>query len=252
MLDAPATAKLPGLETAVVQFHNVNYSINKNKLIHDASCQLDLSGITVVMGPNGAGKSLFLRLIAGLLEPDSGRVQVCMNNRSDNRNRCISLVFQNPVLLRRSVHANVAFALKQQRHPVKNIDKLVKRSLMMAQLEHYAETPARHLSGGEQQRLAMARALVVTPAVLLLDEATANLDPASTYIVEKMVENIARNGTKVIFVTHDVRQAKRMGDDILFISNGRIMIHKDADEFFLNPDSQEAQSYLDGRVPNSK
>jgi len=233
-----------------IEFHNVDFSINGKKLIDNASCQLTKTGKTVVMGANGAGKSLFLRLIAGLIQPNSGTLHVCNGNPSSTGDVCISMVFQNPILLRRTTFANVAYVLKQGGHRKQAIATKVDDALALAQLRDHAQTPARRLSGGEQQRLALARALVVCPDILLLDEATANLDPASTFIVENMVDEVSRTGTKIIFVTHDIRQTRRVADDILFIHNGRILAHKPAREFFRDPGSHQAQAYLDGRVPD--
>ncbi len=244
-----------------IEFHNVDFSINGKKLIDNASCQLTKTGKTVVMGANGAGKSLFLRLIAGLLQPDSGQLHVCTGNPSSTGDVCISMVFQNPILLRRTTFANVAYVLKQSGqsgqsgqggHRKQAIAAKVDDALALAQLRDHAQTPARRLSGGEQQRLALARALVVCPDILLLDEATANLDPASTFIVENMVDEVSRTGTKIVFVTHDIRQTRRVADDILFIHQGRILAHKPTREFFRDPGSDQAQAYLDGRVPDQR
>ncbi len=231
-----------------VSFRNVEFSIDGKRLLHKLNCEIGKAGKTVIMGPNGAGKSIFLRMIAGLLKPESGEIFIPPNDSEQQRSADISIVFQNPVLLRRSVSANIAYVLKQQGHSKKTIARLVSEALVQAKLEDRAQMPARQLSGGEQQRLAMARALVMGSSILLLDEATANLDPASTFIVEEMVDVASRAGTKIIFITHDVRQAKRVGDDILFLHKGRILAHKPKDAFFKEPGSEEAQAYLDGRV----
>ncbi len=238
---------------APIEFHDVHLSLQGHPLIHNMSCKLTTDGKTVVMGANGAGKSLFLRLIAGLLTPDNGQI---IKHAKEENEPCISMVFQSPVLLRRSTYANVAYALKQQAkrlaHSKDSQERLINEALSLAQLQRHKNAPARRLSGGEQQRLALARALVVSPNILLLDEATANLDPASTQIVEKMVDEVSQNGTKIVFVTHDVRQAKRVADDILFIHEGRIMVHKPVKDFFLKPGSIEAQAFLDGNVPDKQ
>ncbi len=123
------------------------------------------------------------------------------------------------------------------------------RALQDAQLENHADTPARKLSGGEQQRLAMARALVVSPPALLLDEPTASLDPASTFVIEDLITGASSRGTKIILVTHDIKQAKRLADDIVFIHEGKIVAQNGRDGFFREPGSEQAQSYLDGRMP---
>ncbi len=250
MLDVTARNDQTRKHYASVVFQGVTLSINARSFIHNVSCELSSSGKTVVMGANGAGKSLFLRLIAGLFKPDSGKIDICGTEKQGSQEICISMVFQNPVLLRRSAYENIAFVLKQKGMSGRNMTQIAENALHLAQIENHADKAARSLSGGQQQRLALARALVVEPDILLLDEATANLDPASTFIVEKMVDDVSKTGTKIVFVTHDVRQAKRIGDDILFIHDGRILAHKPIKDFFRDPGSNEAQAYLDGRVPD--
>ena len=230
-----------------VSFRNVEFSIDGKQLLQGVNCEISRAGITVIMGPNGAGKSMFLRIIAGLLKPVRGEVFIQPERGEQGVSAEISIVFQNPVLLRRSAYANIAYVLKKRGVAKNTSVQRVNQALAHAKLEGRAQTPARQLSGGEQQRLAMARAMVMDSAILLLDEATANLDPASTFIVEKMVDEASHNGTKIIFITHDVRQAKRVGDDVLFLHQGRILAHKPKDKFFENPGSDEAQAYLDGR-----
>ncbi|MCP4320181.1 MAG: ATP-binding cassette domain-containing protein [Hyphomicrobiales bacterium] len=232
------------------RFHNVCLTVGNRQLIHNINCTFSNSGMTVVMGPNGAGKSLFLRLLSGLLKPTSGYIFGMADEGTDPRPP-LSMVFQHPVMLRRSAYANIAFVLRRQGWPASTLADKVNGALRAARLQGQAQSPAYRLSGGEQQRLAMARALVVEPRALLLDEPTASLDPASTDIVETMAIDAARKGTKVVFVTHDIKQAKRIANDILFIHSGRVMAHKPAREFFLEPGSVEAQAYLDGRVPES-
>lgn len=165
-----------------------------------------------------------------------------------DKKQCFSLVFQKPILLRRSTSENIAYVLRQSNAAKDSIAASVQTALKAARLEHRAQTPAHDLSGGEQQRLALARALVTAPCILLLDEPTASLDPASTSIVEEMMQQAEHNGMKVILVTHDIKQAKRIGDDIIFLHEGEILAHVPARQFFKTPGSDEAQAYLDGRV----
>lgn len=239
----------PVVAERMVEFKNVNLTINGKKLIDDLSFQITGPGKTVVMGANGAGKSLLMRLISGLLQPDNGEITCWSGSEKSPRPVRMSMVFQKPVLLRRTAFANIAYVLKQQNLPKQHLSQIVNDALDMAQLGRHAQTPARKLSGGEQQRLALVRGLVVKPDILLLDEATANLDPASTFIVEQLVDKASQGGAKVLFVTHDVRQAKRTADDILFLHEGRNLAHQPAEQFFENPGSREAQAYLDGRLP---
>jgi tungstate transport system ATP-binding protein len=189
------------------------------RIIDNVDLTIGGHGISVIMGPNGAGKSVLLRLLTGLLPPDRGMVRWAGSRANRARAPSVGLVFQKPVLLRRS-----------------------------ALLGHLARSPARLLSGGEQQRLALARALAPDPEVLLLDEPCANLDPAATAAIEALIRDAKARGTKVVLVTHDVAQAKRLADDITFIHDGRIVEQAPAGGFFDHPASDAGRAYLDGRL----
>ena len=239
-----------------LQFKDVVLEIDGVALIQQINCTLEASGKTIVLGPNGAGKSLFLRLMTGLMEPTSGSISGGLEDQDSSQKLsedtgapCMSLVFQNPVMLRRTAYENIAFVLRHHNIPKHEIEQLVEAALLIARLETKAQVPARRLSGGEQQRLALARTLIIKPHALLLDEPTASLDPLSTSIVEDMIERADAIGTKIVLVTHDIKQAKRMADDILFIHEGRVLAHKSKRAFFKDPGSKQAQAYLDGRVP---
>jgi tungstate transport system ATP-binding protein len=199
----------------------------------------------MVMGPNGAGKSLLLRLLHGMLQPTGGSVLWGGQPLSKEIRKRQAMVFQRPVLLRRSVAANIDFVLKLggKVEPERRDEILDHVGL----LDH-ARQPARLLSGGEQQRLALARALALEPEVLFLDEPTASLDPASVLMIEQIVLGAHRRGTKIIFISHDIGQAKRLGDEIVFLHNGRLAEHTPAGRFFANPSSEAAQAYLEGRI----
>lgn len=206
---------------------------------------LPKSSLTVVLGPNGAGKSLLLRLMHGLLEPAAGEI-LWDGKRLDERMRVRqAMVFQRPVLLRRSVGANIRFVLRLRgKATLEAVDSL----LAEVGLEQLADQPARQLSGGEQQRLALARALALKPAVLFMDEPTASLDPAATASIESIVKRAHERGAKVIFVTHDLGQARRLADDIVFLNRGRLVEHTPAERFFDKPDSRQARQYLSGKL----
>jgi tungstate transport system ATP-binding protein len=158
------------------------------------------------------------------------------------------MVFQRPVFLRRSVAANVRYVLGRHGIPRRQRQPMVMESLEQAGLLHLAEQSARVLSGGEQQRLALVRAWVLQPQVLLLDEPTASLDPAATSMVEALLERIHRAGTKLIMTTHDLGQARRLADEVLFLHHGRLVEQAPARTFFTNPQSQEAAVFLEGKL----
>jgi tungstate transport system ATP-binding protein len=159
------------------------------------------------------------------------------------------MVFQRPVLFRRSVLGNMTFALG-----LAGVAKEERRDRALAALDRVglaalAERPARVLSGGEQQRLALARAWSLQPEVLFLDEPTANLDPGATREIEAVVEAIHAAGTKIVLVTHNLGQARRLGDEVLFLDRGRLVERTAIDRFFDNPQSAEAAAFLKGELP---
>ncbi len=206
---------------------------------------LDLGpiGCTVVMGPNGSGKSLLLKLLHGLIAPAAGRIDWGGQAPADVTSRQ-ALVFQKPVLLRRSVAANMDFVLRARGKDRGRRDAWLDH----VGLAHKAHQPARLLSGGEAQRLALARALATEPEVLLLDEPTASLDPASVIAIERIVDDACRRGVRIIFVTHDPGQARRMADDVVFLHRGRVAEHASAADFFPEPRCEAARDYLNGRI----
>ena len=204
---------------------------------------LGTTGCTMIMGPNGSGKSLLLKLLHGLMRPCTGRID-WGGQAPEQVTARQALVFQKPVLLRRSVAANVDFVLRARAKDAAQRHALLDH----VGLSHKANQPARLLSGGEAQRLALARALATDPEVLFLDEPTASLDPASVLSIERIVGEARDRGVRIIFVTHDVGQARRMADDVVFLNRGRIAEHSPAKDFFPEPRSPEARDYLNGRI----
>jgi tungstate transport system ATP-binding protein len=157
------------------------------------------------------------------------------------------MVFQRPVMLRRSALANVVYALKIAR--VENAARLALDALKEVGLAHLAHRPARVLSGGEQQRLALARAWALHPEVLFLDEPTASLDPSATREVETIIRAFDASGTKIVMATHNLGQARRLGDEVLFIHQGRLVERAPVDRFFTQPASAEAAAFIKGELP---
>ena len=212
-------------------------------LVDGLDLRIESPGITAIMGPNGAGKSLLLRLLHGLLEPEAGEVR-CAGRRLDAAlRRRQAMVFQKPVLLRRSVAQNLDFVLGRKGRARR--DALLER----AGLAHRATAPARRLSGGEAQRLALVRALATEPEMLLLDEPTASLDPAAILAFEALLREASAQGTKLILVTHDAGQARRLAEDVAFVHAGRVIEHAPALPFLAAPQAEAARAYLDGRLP---
>jgi tungstate transport system ATP-binding protein len=205
-------------------------------------------GITVLMGPNGAGKSVLLRVLAALITPDAGDVRWGHATPTRALRPRIGFVFQKPVLLRRSAIANIRHAL----HAVgcaRNISAdRAREALAFAGLQHLQNSPARLLSGGEQQRLAIARALALQPEVLFLDEPTANLDPAATAQIEAMIQDVTARAKQVVLVTHDVGQARRLASHIEFMHRGRIVESGAAQSFLSAPATPAASAFLAGQI----
>jgi len=219
--------------------------VDGTRLIDGIDLRLRPGPVTVVMGPNGAGKSLLLRLLHGLIQPTSGDITWGGQALDDDIRRRQAMVFQRPILLRRSVAANIDFVLGLRGKATAGRRADI---LELVGLSDRARQPARLLSGGEQQRLALARALALAPDVLFLDEPTASLDPASVQWIEEIVRTAQDRGTKIIFVTHDIGQARRLGDEIVFVHRGRVLEHTPAKQFFEAPASDEARDYLNGRI----
>ena len=223
------------------------YEIGGKHLLDGISFRTDAGPRTVVLGPNGAGKSLLLRLCHGLLPPSAGTIAWAGAPLAMAR-RCQAMVFQRPVLLRRSTAANIAYVLRLQGVPRRQRRAMLTEALEQAGLLPLAARPARVLSGGEQQRLALARAWVLKPQVLFLDEPTTSLDPAATRAVEALLEHIHCSGTKIIMTTHDLGQARRLADEVLFLHHGRLVEYAPAPAFFSNPQSKEAAAFLEGKL----
>jgi len=229
---------------AVVSVSGLTYAPQGNVLLGNVSATFRRSGITIVMGPNGAGKSLLLRLIGGLIEPDGGTVT--LTHDIDNQPARVAMMAQRPVLLRRSVQANLDFALDVYGVPKPARADRIRELLSLVGLQAMAARPARLLSGGEQQRLSLARALAMEPDFLLLDEPTANLDPNATAHIEEIVQQAAASGVKIIFVTHNRDQARRLADEVVFLHRGRLIEQSPVDTFFEKPETKEARDFLAG------
>ena len=200
---------------------NVTFVARGRSIIDGVSCEFTPGPRTVILGPNGAGKSVLMRLCHGLLAPTAGRI-VWQGRRDDGRPRAQAMVFQRPVMLRRSAIGNVTYGLKLAGVDSAERDRRAQEVLDAVGLRAAAQGPARILSGGEQQKLALARAWALDPEVLFLDEPTANLDPSATREVETIVGQIHASGTKIVMTTHNLGQARRLGDEILFINAGRL------------------------------
>ncbi len=209
-------------------------------VIAPLSLELQAGPSTIILGANGAGKSVLMRLMHGLLAPSAGKVSWSGTGRQ-------AMVFQRPVMLRRSALANVVYALEVA--GVRDAERQAREALKEVGLAHLADRPARILSGGEQQRLALARAWALQPEVLFLDEPTANLDPSASREIEVLIRAFDAAGTKIIMSTHNLGQARRLGDEVLFLHQGRLVERAPVDRFFRQPASPEAAAFIKGELP---
>ncbi len=230
-----------------LSLENVSFEAGGKRLIKDLTCRFEKGHRSVIIGPNGAGKSLFLKLCHGMIPPLEGKV---VWNDPDPTSARLSqaMVFQRPVMLRRSVSANIHYPLKLRGIKKADRNALTEEALSRAGLGRLRDHPARVLSFGEQQKLALARAWALKPQILFLDEPTASLDPAATHAVEELIEAIHAQGAKVIMTTHDLSQAKRIADEILFIFRGRLLERAPTEQFFKQPENDLAQAFVRGEL----
>ena len=245
-VELPPT-KIGGLLPIMAQ--NLSVSRGGRAILNNVEFRLsEEPRTTMLLGPNGAGKSLLIRILAGLAGPDSGRLT--WGGRAPDRALMarIGFVFQRPIHLRRTALANIVYALSVTGVAKGHQLARARAALAGAGLEHLADIPARVLSGGEQQRLAIARATACQPELLILDEPTCSLDPASTAHIEDMLRMIRAAGTPIFMVTHDIAQARRLGDDIVFMHRGCILERGPAERFFHAPQTKQAAAFIAGEI----
>ncbi len=231
-----------------LRLEQVAFSAGGREIISPLSLDIGAGSSTVILGANGAGKSVLMRLMHGLLAPTSGRV-AWSDADAQRVRRQQAMVFQRPVMLRRSALANVVYALEIAGVPAAERKSRALEALKEVGLFGLANRPARVLSGGEQQRLALARAWALHPEVLFLDEPTASLDPSATREIETVIRAFDAAGTKIVMATHNLGQARRLGDEVLFVHQGRIAERSPIEQFFKQPSSAEAAAFIRGELP---
>jgi len=234
----------PPVTNLPILLKDVSFAVRDVTILDRITLALAAGAPTVVIGPNGAGKTTLLRLAMGLIHPTAGRAT--WDGRADASPDRRAIVFQRPVMLRRSAEANLRYALEVANVPSAERASRVRELLALIGLADLGDRPARKLSGGEQQRLALARALAKDPQVLFLDEPTASLDPAATKSVEDLIRDIAARGIKVVMATHDLGEARRLAGDVVFTHRGRIVESAEAQSFFQSPRTAEARTFLAG------
>jgi tungstate transport system ATP-binding protein len=215
-------------------------------ILSDLTLTIAAGTPTMLIGPNGSGKTTLLRAAMGLIPLTRGRISWGGLETAPAARRAI--VFQRPVMLRRSAAGNIAYALAAADVPRAQHQSRIDELLTLVGLTGMGERPARRLSGGEQQRLALARALARDPAVLFLDEPTASLDPAATKAIEDIVRAVAARGVKVLMSTHDLGQAKRLASEVVLLHRGCLIEQGPAQDFFAGPQTEEARKFIAGEL----
>ena len=229
-----------------IKIKNLILFSNKGEgnLIDIPNLQFDSKSISVIIGPNGAGKSLLLNIIQGLILPSAGTIKI-KSSIKDKSCKKVSIMMQRPSFLRRTTEQNIQFVLELNKDKIKvSYLDVLERFDLIAQRKILANK----LSGGEKQRLALALAIITNSKILLLDEPTANADPRTTIKIEKIIKEEAIAGKKILLVTHNIPQAKRLGQDIAFIHRGKVLEHCDKAVFVNHPKVKEINQFLEGEV----
>ena len=229
-----------------IEFTKVNVGASGSPILRQISLLIGAGAPTVLIGPNGSGKTTFLRAAMGLIVPSSG--QVTWGGAAQSAPLARAIVFQRPVMLRRTALGNLHYALESAGVPRIERQRRANELLSLVDLEGVGDRPARRLSGGEQQRLALARALARKPRVLFLDEPTASLDPAATKAIEELIRSVSARGVKVVMATHDLGEARRLAGDIVLLHRGTVVETSAADQFFRSPATAEARTFLAGEL----
>jgi tungstate transport system ATP-binding protein len=243
-------ASAPPTDGAVLPIRGAGLAFERGgrRILDDIDIEVGGTGTLVLIGPNGAGKSLLVRVLAGLVEPTAGEVTWAGAAPDRRRASSIGFVFQRPVHLRRSVLANIEYALAVAGVARAQRGRRALAALERARLAHLAHAPARVLSGGEQQLLSIARALATGPEVLILDEPTSNLDPSATLAIEALIGAVRSEGTRVVLITHDLGQARRLADEVAFLHRGRIIERTPSATFLAQPATSQAQAFVRGEI----
>jgi tungstate transport system ATP-binding protein len=227
-------------------FSEVGILAGELTILDRISIGISAGAPTVLIGPNGSGKTTLLRVAMGLISPSRGHITWGGRAVSPPVRRAI--VFQRPVMLRRSAAGNIAYALAAAGVPRAEHGQRIAELLSLVGLAGFEGRPARRLSGGEQQRLALARALARDPVVLFLDEPTASLDPAATKAIEDIVRAVNARGVKVVMATHDLGEAKRIAGEIILLHHGCVIESAPADAFFAAPKTEDARRFIAGEL----
>ena len=215
----------------IVKVTNLTLTRDDVRLLDNISATIAIGRITMLLGHNGAGKTLLLNCLHGLIPHDSGDIQAPALERQ-------KMVFQKPIILRRSAREHLRFVCPSL------MEAEIRDWISRAGLTDRIDAPARALSGGEQQKLALVGALAANPDILFLDEPTAHLDFAATKFVEAMIVEAHANGTSIVMTSHNRSQLERLGQDILLLDSGKLIETAPAQRFFTSPQHDLAKQFL--------
>jgi len=242
--------------TSYLNIRRLSKRYNETWALRDIDLDVEKGEVFGIIGPSGAGKTTLLRLIATLDKPSEGTITfdgIELNGLSEKEilmiRRSMGFVFQNPTVFKRSVYENVAYGLKIRGEGVITISKRVKEALRLVGLSELESRNATTLSGGEAQRLALIRTTIVEPELLLLDEPTANLDPANVALFEDAISEIVKTqGTTIVIATHNMFQAERLADRVAFLLDGELVEVSETDQFFRDPRDERTRSFVRGEM----
>jgi tungstate transport system ATP-binding protein len=219
------------------------------KALHSVSLEMQGGKIIALLGVNGAGKTTLMRIMAGLEKPDTGKLLFNNQNIDAEALRKVStLVFQKSAMFSTNVYDNLAYGLRIRRVRKESIEEKITEALQAVRLSGFEKRRAKKTSGGEQQRIALARAFLLEPPVLLLDEPTANLDPNSATIIEKAIISKKSAQRVIVMASHNLSQARRMADEIVHIYNGEIVEVAPSENFFENPTCEISRKFVNGEL----
>ena len=214
------------------EFKNLNLNLDNTIFFKNLNLSFSHSGISAIIGPNGSGKTLILKLIMGLVKPTNGEIYLVDNSRSN-----ISYASQNVILLRRNVFENLSLPMKIHGFNNQFINNRIEKLLKYFRMYNLKNKSARSLSVGKKQYLSVIRSFILDSNILILDEPCANLDNYSTKRIEKFILLEKKLKKKIILVTHDIYQAKRLADEIILLNKGKIKAHETKRKFFLSQNS---------------
>lgn len=238
----------------IFRVENLIKNYGDKNVLNIEAMEIYKNKITAIIGPSGAGKSTLLHLLNGIEPPSSGSIwfedrRIEYKDMNLDIRRSMVMVFQKPVVFSTTVYENLAYGLKLRGMEKKEIEKRVEEMLEVTGLKDKSQQKANTLSGGEAQRVAVARAMIIRPKALLLDEPTTNLDPANVLTIEELIKyGKNRYGISVIIVTHNMFQARRLSDNCLFMLGGRIIEYDTTENLFTIPKNETTRAFINGKM----